>query len=271
MRRFAAAASILVGSIGAAGCTGPESETRFGRHFDAEPWGGAIVETVEDPRQWVPVAALVVATPIIRTQDEAWSETLQQNHPVTGSSTRSGDVVMGGLAVASAGLAFWNWFGGGDDAKSLEVAAESFAVTGLETTIMKDAVGRRRPNHGQPTSFPSGHASFSFAASTFLARSIWATEKPEEESFWTEAAGWACYLPAAWVGLNRIETGRHFPSDVTAGAALGIFTTNMIWDAHYGDPKKKSESIYKPEHAVSTTLVPVLMNDGVGLMLQVRF
>jgi hypothetical protein len=269
VRRLQAATCSILVSIGAAGCT-TESDTRLGRHFDAEPWGGAIVETVQDPAQWVPVATLVIATPIIRTQDEAWSDSLQQNHPVTGSSTRSGDVVMGGLAVASAGLAFWNWYDG-DHAQSLEVAAESFALTGLETSIMKDVVGRRRPNHGQPNSFPSGHASFSFAASTFLARSIWATEEEGQESFWTEAAGWACYLPAAWVGMNRIETGRHFPSDVTAGAALGIFTTNMVWNAHYGEPDSKRESIYKPEHPVSTTLAPLILNDGFGLILQVRF
>src|SRR5262249_28399560 len=165
LTRFAEAACLTLGSMGAIGCTSTESDSRLGRHFDADPWGGAIVQTVEEPSQWAPVAALVVATPILHTQDEAWSDSLQKNHPVTGSNTKSGDVVMGGLALASAGLAGWNWIDG-DHAQSLEVAAESFTLTGIETSILKDAVGRQRPNGGGNASFPSGHASFSFAAAT---------------------------------------------------------------------------------------------------------
>jgi hypothetical protein len=267
--RSAAALELALFSWTASSCTS-ESDTRLGRHFDAEPWGSAIVQNVEEPAQWVPVAALVVATPIVRTQDEAWSQTLQQDHTVTGSSTNSGDAVMAGLAIASAGLAGWNWYEG-DHAQSLEVAAESFALTGLETSILKDVVGRLRPNHGSTSSFPSGHTSFSFAAATFLARSTWAAEEPGQESGWIEAAGWAWYLPAAWVGLNRIESGRHFPSDVTAGAALGIFTTNMIWNAHYGDAEKKHETIFKREHSLSATVMPVVLYDGVGVLMQIRF
>jgi hypothetical protein len=270
LKRIAAVACVALSSIVTSGCLSPDNQARAGRHFDGDPWGGAVVQTVEEPSQWAPVAALVIATPILHQNDVDLSNRMQEHHAVTGSSTTSGDVTMGALAVASAGLAGFNWYAG-DHAQSLEVAAESFALTGLETSLMKSAVGRQRPNNGTPDSFPSGHASFSFAASTFLARSIWATEDAGQSSFWTDAAGWACYLPAAFVGINRIETGRHFPSDVTAGAALGILTTNLVWNAHYGDAAKKHESIFKPEHPVSATLSPFVIDQGVGLLLQVRF
>jgi len=270
VKGFAAVACVTFSSIVLSGCLSPDNEARAGRHFDGDPWGGAVVQTVEEPSQWAPVAALVIATPILHQHDDDYLNRMEEHHAVTGSDTIAGDAVMGVLVVASVGLAGFNWYAG-DHAQSLEVAVESFALTGLETAVMKSLVGRPRPNDGTPDSFPSGHASFSFAASTFLARSIWATEDPEKSSVWTDAAGWACYLPAAWVGINRIETGRHFPSDVTAGAALGILTTNLVWNAHYGDAAKKHESIFKSEHPVSATLSPFVIEDGVGLLLQVRF
>ncbi len=217
----------------------------------------------------MPEAALLLATPILHAHDEEISEHAQSSHALTGSATTSGDAVMAALAVGSAGLAGWNWIEG-DRAESLEVAAESFALTGLETSALKRAVGRPRPNHGTPDSFPSGHASFSFAAATFLARSAWDTPEPSAAS---EALGWCCYLPAAFVGWNRVESGRHFPSDVTMGAALGIATTNLIWDAHFGRPAERSEGerIFARTSAVQASLLPLLLSDGVGLDLRIGF
>jgi hypothetical protein len=260
----------MSGSLLTAGCLSPENEARVGRHFDLDPWGGAVVQTVEEPSQWAPVVALVVATPILHQHDRSYSEQMQESHSITGSSRRVGYALTGALAVASAGVAGWKWYEG-DHAQSLEVAVESFALTGLEVAIMKNAVGRQRPDDGAHDSFPSGHAAFAFASSTFLARTIWATEEPGQGSFWTDATGWACYLPAALVAINRVESGSHFPSDVTAGAALGVLTTNLVWNAHYGDPGKEHESIFEPEHPVTVTVSPIVMEDGLGLMLQVRF
>ena len=36
------------------------------------------------------------------------------------------------------------------------------------------------------------------------------------------AAGAACGVPAALVGLERVQSGAHYPSDVAAGAAIGL-------------------------------------------------
>jgi hypothetical protein len=109
------------------------------------------------------------------------------------------------------------------------------------------------------------------AALVVATRTIWATEEPEQRSFWTDASGWACYLPAALVALHRVERGSHFPSDVTAGAALGILTTNLVWNAHYGDADEEHESIFEPEHPVTVTVSPVVLEDGFGLVVQLRF
>ena len=57
--RFAAFACVTFEPLLAAGCLSPENEARVGRHFDLDPWGGAMVQTVEEPSQWAPVVALV--------------------------------------------------------------------------------------------------------------------------------------------------------------------------------------------------------------------
>ncbi|MFD9466756.1 bifunctional phosphatase PAP2/diacylglycerol kinase family protein [Streptomyces sp. NPDC060027] len=88
-------------------------------------------------------------------------------------------------------------------------------------TIGKRSVRRTRPGldpvpavrqlKRQPitTSFPSGHAASAAALATGVA---------------LESRGWgAAVAPlAAAVALSRVYTGVHFPSDVLAGAALGV-------------------------------------------------
>jgi membrane-associated phospholipid phosphatase len=59
------------------------------------------------------------------------------------------------------------------------------------------------------SSFPSGH--------TAAAVSFTAAVAP----MWP-AAGAACAVPTALVALERVQSGAHYPSDVAAGAAIGL-------------------------------------------------
>lgn len=86
---------------------------------------------------------------------------------------------------------------------------------GLNTAI-KQVVGRRRPElpglpplTGTPTalSFPSAHASTSFAGARLYAR-LGLPSVP-------------LYALATGLSLSRLYLGVHYPSDVAAGAALG--------------------------------------------------
>jgi len=82
-------------------------------------------------------------------------------------------------------------------------------INAVITQGMKVAVGRSRPNGGR-FSFPSGHASSTFANATVLCRHF----------------GWRVGVPAyglaAYVGASRLQENRHYASDVIFGAALGI-------------------------------------------------
>jgi membrane-associated phospholipid phosphatase len=83
------------------------------------------------------------------------------------------------------------------------------------TGAVKVSVQRTRPD-GTHLSFPSGHASVSFASATVLERRYgWKVGIP--------AYGVATYIAAA-----RIKEKRHFLSDVAFGAAIGVVAGRTV-------------------------------------------
>ena len=66
-------------------------------------------------------------------------------------------------------------------------------------------------------SFPSGHTSSSFAAAWAIF-TMYRTEKTPR------VLGIASMILAIWIGWTRLYVGVHFPTDVFAGAAIGIFS-----------------------------------------------
>jgi hypothetical protein len=258
---FAAAALALLACACAA-----RPDGRLGRHADPDVWTSAAVDDLRSPEQVVPEVALLAATPLFHQRDRELSRSFQRDHRFTGGSTTSGDAVAFALGAGAFGWTVGQWCDG-DDARSLEVGVETIATTELITEALKETVKRNRPNgSSSTTSFPSGHASFSFATATFLARSV---EDGGSEP-WRPLA-WLLYLPAGFVALNRVETGRHFPSDVAAGALIGVLDANLVYDAHFGDRRNRDDTIFQRRRALSTSLAPWFDGDSVGLELTVRF
>lgn len=98
-------------------------------------------------------------------------------------------------------------------------------LTGLLTHSLKLAVRRERPEGQSATySFPSGHASSSFASATVLWRHF----------------GWRAGVPAtvlaAFASGGRLQENQHYMSDVAFGAALGIAGGRTVTTGH-GGPK----------------------------------
>ena len=83
-------------------------------------------------------------------------------------------------------------------------------VTQSTTQLMKRVVRRLRPDESSRSSYPSGHASGTFATATVLHRHY----------------GWKAGLPAygvaTYVATSRLSENKHYLSDVVFGAAVGI-------------------------------------------------
>jgi membrane-associated phospholipid phosphatase len=121
----------------------------------------------------------------------------------------------------------------GTDLLSSQIVAQ------VITQAIKISVRRDRPDHSNKRSFPSGHASSTFASATVLQRHL----------------GWKAALPtytiASYVAISRMHDNRHHLSDVVFGAALGVAagrTTTRHGRAHWA-------------------FIPTIGKDAVGLMV----
>lgn len=108
-------------------------------------------------------------------------------------------------------------------------AVIAFLGSGMAVQILKRLVPRLRPSNLPEAiiapderifhnSFPSGHTATAFA----LAFWVFLITRRTRYRWW----GYGALLLAALVGLSRIYRGVHYPSDVLAGALIGI-----LWGA----------------------------------------
>jgi undecaprenyl-diphosphatase len=95
------------------------------------------------------------------------------------------------------------------------------AAYGISEAV-KAAVGEHRPQGFHPlvalphsSSFPSGHATMSFACATVL-------------SALAPKAAPAFVALAAAIAYSRLYVGVHWPLDVAAGAVLGVATALLL-------------------------------------------
>jgi membrane-associated phospholipid phosphatase len=101
------------------------------------------------------------------------------------------------------------------DSEGLVQLAKAYGTAMAVVYVLKIATDRTRPDGGH-LSFPSGHAASAFTGAAFLQRRYgWKLGVP-------------AYLLAGYVGYSRVESKRHYTSDVVAGAAIGI-AANLVF------------------------------------------
>lgn len=245
---------LLAGAVLLQGCVGTEDEQHWQRHFDGAVWVQALETQVARPQQIVPEVALLVAAPLVYQADARIQRWFNEN-TITGGGNTSGNMVEFGLLLAPAVWGLGDWIGGGDS-RWFEVSAETIVVTGVIVESLKLAFPRDRPD-GKDGSFPSGHAALSFASATLIGRRM-------EDDLGTPL-GYLLYVPATFVAVNRVESNKHFASDVFAGAFLGLTLANLFYDAHYGEP-----GIFG-KRARGWSVEPVVGEDFLGLSAGYRF
>ena len=108
-------------------------------------------------------------------------------------------------------------YGGDKNRETGRLLTSTFISTGVIVWGMKEIIGRKRPLDdvvGTPA-FPSGHTAYAFAGATLLGNRYPKLRIP-------------LYIGAGLVGLTRIYLGRHYLSDVIAGAAVGTITGALV-------------------------------------------
>ena len=153
-------------------------------------------------------------------------------HTFSGSAGTMSTALLVG-AVGFAGIASLDGATAAQRRGHVAVFANSLAWTLAATDWMKVLVRRKRPvlytadaaaAAGDPNSqrsFPSGHASIAFAAATSYVVMAQREHLPHRGR---NAA--LLYVGALGVAALRVAAGKHFPTDVAGGAALG---TGIGW------------------------------------------
>jgi membrane-associated phospholipid phosphatase len=111
------------------------------------------------------------------------------------------------------------------------LAGEALANAAIVRNVLGYSLGRQRPDHDLSGdffagghSFPSGHASYSWAVATVIAN---------------EYPGWltktAMYGLATGASLGRVGANKHFVSDVLVGSAIGYGIGRFVYRRHH-DP-----------------------------------
>lgn len=93
--------------------------------------------------------------------------------------------------------------------EKLEYAASALVANGVTTIVLKNIIGRERPNGNDTHSMPSGHTSHSFAVAAVASE------------LYGNKIGTAAYLVAGLVAISRINDNKHYLSDVIIGAGIG--------------------------------------------------
>jgi hypothetical protein len=158
--------------------------------------------------------------------------------------TRLGDsgsavILLGGTYLAA------RFSGNRRLARTCSLSAEALINGAIYSTVLKKLTRRSRPVNGGTgefflrgtedgqltSSFPSGHATGAFAvASVFASR--------YRHRMWVP---YVAYGTAGLIAWSRVELGRHFPSDVIAGALLGHSMGRMVArrDGEEGRPDRR--------------------------------
>jgi membrane-associated phospholipid phosphatase len=140
------------------------------------------------------------------TGDKGW-------YSDAGNYTLIGSSIILGLLLPGEGRNAW------DEGWTI---AESFGLSYITDYILKISVQRPRIGSSGTHSFPSGHATSAFTAATLIERNSGL------------AFGIPAYGLAAFTAFQRVEEGRHYPSDVLAGAAIGTFWASVVDHLHWG-------------------------------------
>jgi len=199
-----------------------------------------------DSLRWLAVGGVV--TLAVSEADEALrQETEDPNAPLTRALEGGGTGATYGNLTMQVPLALGWWAvsrlndsergaAAGRDLLRAQISAVSW------TYVLKYAADRQRPN-GDPRSFPSGHASATFATAMVL----------QEHYGWK--VGVPVFAAAAYTAASRITVNKHWASDVAFGAVAGMVSGRVA-----------SRNLRNSRVSIS----PMVLNGGAAIFVTAR-
>ena len=231
---------LLLCSLFASGCSTLPNGDRWGQNANFPTWEklkSSAWNAARDPHTWAPLAGAAVMS--IGDLDEDLSDWAARETPIFGSGSSAEDA-SDVMAEALAGTAIVSAFatpGGSRDGwfvpklKGVLVQASAVVVVGSVTSTLKKTTNRTRPNKSDDESMPSAHASSAASFAALTNRNLDAIHmSPGTRKVLKFSATTVSGL-TAWA---RIESRKHYPSDVLVGAALGHFITAVLHDSMMG-------------------------------------
>lgn len=100
------------------------------------------------------------------------------------------------------------------------ILATSYLIMGSTAYAFEKSTKIQRPDGSGFSSYSSGHTATAFASAEFL----W--QEYRDVSIWYGIAG---YVVATGTGFFRIYNNRHWITDVTMGAGIGILSTRIAY------------------------------------------
>ncbi|HZS61870.1 MAG TPA: phosphatase PAP2 family protein [Gemmatimonadaceae bacterium] len=174
---------------------------------------------------------------------------------------RSANTISALILPGTAGIVLGTYIAGqvGHDRGLAEIGfhgGEAIFLGELVTGALKIAAGRSRPtkspddpyhfhpgrwlSHDDEHSFPSAHATAAFALAAVLST---------ESARWWHHAGWVgpvAYAGAGTAGAARIYLGKHWLSDVLAGAGIGIGAGLVVTHFSESHPHNALDRVFLP-------------------------
>ena len=212
-----------------------------------------------DSRDWTYFGATALAVAAAHEYDDNVRDHFRKGSTITGEqdphSSRDWRPAAAMLGLTWAYATLVDDRGGYAEGRTMIEAA---AFSALTSEAFKLAAGRLRPFETSSSndwresgdSFPSSHASITFAIGTVLA------ESGNDDYRWVRRA--IGYGSAIAVAHARVQDGAHWLSDTVAGAALGIATAHF--SMHRGH-----------EHGRNGTFAVTPLPQGAALTYNVQF
>jgi hypothetical protein len=206
------------------GCSAPETPHSsignfFESHFSSDTWLDNTLPGFFESSNWILPASLAVGALAVRP----WDEELQDSFDGKwGQRSEIGDAATGVLLLGTLGSTF---LAPRDETTVVDQfwnTAESFGLAYGTASLLNVIVRRVRPIGEDHSSFPSGHTTGAFTAATLIDKNMGL------------AYGLPAYGLATVTALSRVESGKHFPSDVLAGAAIGVLAVDLVDALHFG-------------------------------------